>query len=446
MQSIIQLFLDPVFQAPTIAGILMCISSGLVGVIVLLRKKVLLGEALSHAAYPGVVLAAWAGAFFFSSMQEFFPVLFLASAFVTAFLGLWAIELLERKLSIRNDAALCFVLSVFFGLGVLFASRLQITYPLSYQAAQIFLYGQAATLVNVHIVVYSILMLLTVAALAIFYRQIASVIFDRSFAKSIGIQVSLVDALLFILLILAIVIGIRSVGVVLMVGMLVAPSVAARQWTERFSVMLVLSGLFGGISGFLGNYFSIQIPQWAMEQGWNWRFSLPTGPMILLSASCIAGISLLFAPGRGIFARSRRIFAFRLQCFVENLLKHCWKQGEGKTVCIGHFDTGSLISRLQMRLAIWHLIRQGWMQRRGKGCFVLTQDGKCKAEKIVRLHRLWEVYLVHLGHKVEKVHRSAEEMEHILTPELEKELTDLLKDPSYDPHEQPIPRRKEFLT
>ena len=446
MRSIIQLFLDPVLQAPTIASILMCISSGLIGVIVLLRKKVLLGEALSHAAYPGVVLAAWGGAFFFSSMQESLPIIILISAFVTACLGLWMIELLERRLSIKNDAALCFVLSVFFGLGVLFASRLQITYPLWYQAAQVFLYGQAATLIDVHVLVYSILMLLTIAALVIFYRQIASVIFDRSFAKSIGIQVSLIDLLLFFLLILAIVIGIRSVGVVLMVGMLVAPAVAARQWTERFSIMLLLAGLFGGVSGFLGNYCSAQIPEWGHLQGWDWKFSLPTGPMILLSASCIAAFSLLFAPGRGIVARWRRIFAFRLQCFVENLLKHCWKQGEGKVVCLDHFDKGSMISRLQLRLAVWHLIRQGWMQRRGRRCFILTQDGKLRAERIVRLHRLWEVYLVHLGHKVEKVHRSAEEMEHILTPQLEKELTDLLEDPSYDPHKQPIPRHKEFLS
>ena len=445
MTSIFQSFTDPVLQAPTIGSMLMCLASALIGVIVFLRKKALLGEALSHAAYPGVVISAWAVAAIFPASQDLMPVAILIGAFATALLGLWLIDRLERRFLIKNDAALCFVLSVFFGVGVLIASRLQVTHALWYKTIQIFLYGQAATLTDVHIIIYSVLACVTVAILLLLYRQIEMVIFDRPFSKCVGVKVSLIEILLFVLLVLAIVIGIRSVGVVLMAGMLIAPAVAARQLTDRLSMMLILAGLFGGISGFLGNYLSVEIPHWGQRQGWDWRFSLPTGPMILLSASSISVLALLFAPEKGVVSRCWRIAAFRMQCLGENLLKYFWKKGENTLVSAKELQNWHALASWKVKLLVWNLKRQGWVERRAAGGFVLTRDGWLRGERIVRLHRLWEVYLVHLGQRIEKVHRSAEEMEHIITPELEKELIELLQDPHHDPHQQPIPRPKEFL-
>jgi len=438
-----EFFTNPVFQASTIGSMLMCLASALIGVVVFLRKRSLLGEALSHAAYPGVVIGVLIVAVFFSSIDGVMPIAILLGASTTAFLGLWTIDRLERSFSIKSDAALCLVLSVFFGVGVLIASRLQTTHALWYKTIQIFLYGQAATLTNMHILIYAILAAMVIAILILLYRQIEMVIFDRSFAKCVGVKIHLVDSLLFLLLILAIVIGIRSVGVVLMAGMLIAPAITARQMTNRLSVMFPLAGIVGGISGFLGNYLSIQIPHWGQERGLDWKFSLPTGPMILLSASFLSVLALLFAPDRGIFSRSLRIVAFQMQCLGENCLKHLWKEGKEGRVSIKDLAKRHLLKGWQARCLLWNLQRQGWVEKRGGGYFALTQEGWLKGERIIRLHRLWEVYLVYLGQGVEKVHRSAEKMEHILTPELEKELTELLKDPRRDPHQQPIPRPEE---
>ena len=445
MTTIFQSFTDPILQAPTIGCMLMCLASALVGVIVFLRKRALLGEALSHAAYPGVVLSVLVVAVFFPTFHQVIPVAILAGASATAFLGLWAIDRLESRFHIKSDAALCLVLSVFFGAGVLVASRIQVTHALWYKTVQIFLYGQAATLTDVHIVLYTTLAVATSAMMVLFYRQMEMTIFDRSFAKCVGVRVQVVETLLFVLLVLAIVIGIRSVGVVLMAGMLIAPAVAARQLTNRFSTMLVLAALFGASSGFLGNYLSVQIPQWGQERGWGWRFSLPTGPMILLTASLISMLALLFAPERGVVSRTWRIATFRMQCLAENLIKHFWKQGENRVISLHELSKWCALGTCQLRFLLWNLWRQGWIERKGKGRFALTRDGWAKGERIVRLHRLWEAYLVHLGQGVEKVHRSAEEMEHILTPALEKELTELLQDPRHDPHDQPIPRPKRWL-
>lgn len=433
-------FTDPVLQAPTIGSMLMCLSSAFVGVIVFLKKRSLLGEALSHATYPGVVLSVLFMATFFPLASDEVAIAILVGAFLTCFLGLLLIEVLENKFRVKNDAALCFVLSVFFGVGVLVASRIQFTHALWYKTVQIFLYGQAATMTDIHVILYAVLALLLSIALFFLYRQIQMAIFDKDFSKTVGLPARFIDNLLFFLLVLAIVIGIRSVGVVLMAGMLIAPAIAARQLTHRLWAVFIYAGAIGALSGFLGNYFSVEIPKWSLHRD----FSLPTGPMILLSASAICFLSLLFAPRNGLFSRLIRIVFFRQQRMEDNLLKYLWRHEKTGGISRHEIQKWQPLPFLQMRLVIWSLKTQKWIEETKTHAIVLTKDGKVRAMRIVRLHRLWEAYLVSLGQGVEKVHASAEEMEHIITPELEKELKEILGDPKKDPHAQPIPPEVEL--
>ena len=166
--------------------------------------------------------------------------------------------------------------------------------------------------------------------------------------------------------------------------------------------------------------------------------------MILLSASTICAISLLFAPRNGLLTRLVRIVRFRKQCMEDNLLKYLWRHEDRGDVSFTEIKRWQSLPFLQMRFLIWRLEGQGWIEQIGSD-IKLTKEGKSRAAYIVRLHRLWEAYLVFLGQGVEKVHRSAEEMEHIITPELEKELADLLGDPKRDPHAQPIPSKEDNL-
>lgn len=433
-------FTDPVLQAPTLASMLMCLSSALIGVIVFLRKRSLLGEALCHATYPGVVLSALVCSFFFSLSSDSMIFAILTGAFLTVLLGLFVIERLEERFRVRADTALCFVIALFFGVGVLLASRIQFTHVLWYKAVQLFLYGQAATMVDVHVVIYGVLALLMVLILALFFYPIRMVIFDKNFSKSMGVSCRLIEGLLSTLLALAIVIGIRSVGVVLMSGMLIAPAVAARQLSHRLRSVFLYAASIGAISGFLGNYFSLEIPYW-VGGGRKETFSLPTGPMILLSSVTICVGALLFAPQNGLLSRLFRIMRFKRRCQEENVLKYLWKQNvEDRVICRAQH-----ISYLSFKCLLKRLKAQGWIERGEDGLVYLTRDGHLKSSRIVRLHRLWEAYLVSLGQGIEKVHRSAEEMEHIITPELEKKLSDLLGDPRKDPHAQPIPAKDDTL-
>lgn len=426
--SALEFFTDPILRAPTWGTLLMCIASSLMGVFVLLKKRSLLTEALSHASYPGIVAAVLVFALLFPQREEwiFFPV--FLGALISSFAALKAIEWLEEKKKVPSDAALCFILSLFFGIGIVFASGMQAHSPKWVQRVQMFLFGQAATMTDIHIFLYGSLACLISLFLYASFRPLQALLFDRSFAASLGIRIRFFERIVFWLLLFSLVIGMRSVGVILMSGMAIAPAVAARQFSDRLQVVFCLAALFGALSGLLGNILSVGLS--------GEKFSLPTGPMIVLVGTGGALFSLAFAPKRGLFFRLFRIMRFRMRCIEENILKGIWKKGPRSFRELKKAHRMGLLAYLLFRMQ-----REGWL-RRNRGLFELTEDGRQKAATIVRLHRLWELYLTEqLGQEVEKVHRNAEEMEHILTPDLEERLTRILSNPRRDPHQQPIPDR-----
>lgn len=434
-------FTDPVLRAPTIGCMLMCMAAALVGVIIFLKKESLIGESLSHAAYPGVILGVIVAGFVGLEDDEGFSIaiLVMIGAFVSAVIGLWSVGTLVRRLKVKSDSALCFVLASFFGIGLTLASQVQFSYSSLYRQAQVYLYGQAATMTDIHIVIYGVLSSAIVLVISIYYKEILAISFDAEYAKSLGINTRYIDGMIFFLVALAVVIGIRSVGVVLMSAMLIAPAAAARQYTDKLYKIFVLAALFGLLSGFLGNYYSGEMSKWLSNAYPGTRVALPTGPVIVVVASLICLLSLMLAPKKGLFLRLIRIFLFRFRCMCENLLKAIWRLGPDKDVAFDEIAKYQSASSLYLRCVLQHLVHQGWVRNVPNG-YRLTTEGVQWAARIVRLHRLWEVYLVdYLGVDVERVHRSAEEMEHIITPHLEAELTLLLHDPKLDPHHQPIP-------
>lgn len=427
-------FTDPVLRAPTIGCMLMCLSAALVGVITFLRKQSLLGESLSHAAYPGVIIGAFVAGITALTGDAAIVLSMMIGASLTALIGLWAIKLLEERFSIRSDSALCFVLSAFFGIGLTLASRMQFRFSALYKQSLTYLYGQAATMTDIHILIYGLFALLIIVILLLLYKELKVITFDRDFAISLGIQTHWIDTTLFVLIVLAVVIGIRSVGVVLMSAMLIAPAAAARQYTHRLSIMLILSGTFGLVSGYFGNVLSVQATR-------HFDIGLPTGPMIVLVATAICLFSLLLAPERGLLMRYSRAVRFRYRCLCENILKAIWRISPCGEVPFEQIAACQTLNRFSLKIVLRYLKMMGWLTHPTKTTYQLTKAGCDRAAHIVRLHRLWEVYLAdYLGVGAERVHANAEEIEHILTPEIEKELIILLKNPQKDPHQQPIPQ------
>ncbi|WP_420421246.1 iron chelate uptake ABC transporter family permease subunit [Simkania sp.] len=432
-----QFFTDPILRVPTLGAMLMCLASSLIGVLAFVRRRSLLGEALVHATYPGVVVGILLASVFFqpSNPLAFFCVLF--GAFLFAWLGLFCIGKLEKKLRLHPDAALCLVLSLFLGLGVTLASRVQMTHPVWYQQIQVFLFGQAATMGDQHIGIYALLSVCIMSFVIFRFRQIELMQFDREFMQSLGIPMKGCHILTSFLLILALVIGIRSVGVVLMSGMLIAPAAFARQWTERLGKMFIISGVVGTLSGFLGVYLSVKLPLLIDPEH---PLSLPTGPIILLVAVMLTFLSLLFSPKRGWVSRALRIRSFRQQRQVDHVLKALWKRG---TLSFKDLQHEMGVSNFSLSYLLYLIRKEGWAE--GSRVVTLTHEGKRRGARLVRLHRLWELYLTsELKVCEDRVHFSAEEMEHILTPEIEESLTRVLKNPTQDPHHQPIPTREEI--
>ncbi len=413
-------FTDPLLRGPLIASMLMCLTSALIGTVVFVRRHTLIGETLAHASYPGALIGALIATTFFKEHIE--PLLLIGGA-CSAWLGLKCTYALEKRLFVNKDASLCFILVSFFGIGLLIVSRVQILQPTTYKTMHSFLYGQVATMTDFHILIYALFASITLGLITLFYRPIQWTCFDPGFVTSIGKNTAFVHTIISFLLICNIAMGIRCTGIILMSGMLIAPPLAARQWTHRLSTLFFLSATFGALSGYLGTLLS-----WNMSQK-----ILPTGPMILLVASTLALIALLFSPKKGLLLQAIRIALFKDRCKIENLLKLMWKQREEPNT-----------TATPSRLLLWRLKKEGFIFKNKNGSYHLTEEGMHRAERIVRLHRLWESYLVHLGQKPDSVHPHAEHMEHILTPHIETELTTLLDHPDADPHKQPIPTKRSL--
>ncbi len=427
-------FTDAVLRAPTLGSMFIGAMAALIGVTVVLRKESLVGEALSHAAYPGVM----AGVIFWGLGSLYnegaIQIMLLTGAFITSFIAYLLIGRLERIFNIPSDSALCLILSSFFGIGVFFASIIQFQFSSLYNQAQTYIFGQSATLTDFQMSLFFILLLVIAGLISFFYRKIKIYLFDASYAETLGIKTHAIEMLLFFLTTLALVAGIRAVGVVLMSALMIAPALSARELTNHLGRMYAIAALLGALYAFGGVVLSNEL---SIRLSSDDRFSMPTGPTIVLVAAFITGLILLFNPKRGLVFRAIRTVHFKTQTLYENILKTCLQLDKPIDICELHdyLHTHSL----RLRWSIKRLVNEGWLKEI-EGRYYLTEEGRIKAKRIQRLHRLWEVYLVdYVGINKERVHKSAEEMEHLINPELEKELTKLLKDPKVDPHEKPIP-------
>lgn len=416
--SLLKYFADPVLRGPMGGTIFLCLTLSLVGIFVFFQKRSLVGEMLSHAAYPGVIL----GLLFFGCSEMTESVLFFAlgACLIALFLMRW----LMTKVS--QDLALTFTLSAFFGFGILLLSLLQFSCGYLGRLAESFFFGQAATMGDAQVRNYGLLALVVVAFITLFYKELKILLFDETFAKTLGIRSKIFNGILFFFTLVALVAGIRSVGVVLISAILVAPTIAARQLVNKFFHLLWLAPLFGVISAFLGNILSFELSSLYSTEG-N-RLVIPTGPAIVLVASLIALLSIFFAPKRGIVSIALRLNKFKKKRQLEDVLKYLYRHPDASKL-----EVENLFSYIPKKTQYILAQPTGYQ---------LTEEGKTVAQNIVRLHRLWEVYLVRfMGKGVQEVHEDAEEMEHILTPEMELKLTKLLDDPKVDPHQQPIPPR-----
>lgn len=263
---------------------LLGLASGLSGTFAVLRKESLIGDGLAHAALPGVVLA-----FLLTGIKDM--EVLLLGALLSSIIAAACISVTTKYTKIHFDAALATWLSAFFGLGMVLLTYVQGQNNAAQAGLSKFIFGQAATMLFRDVVASSVVALLIIVTVLLYWKELKLIAFDMEYAKTLQIPVEFIQFLYRTMLMLTIIIGIQSVGAILMSSLLIAPAVGARQWTNKLGIMSVLASAFGAISCVIGVYLSASIPK------------MPTGPAIIVVLSLIVLMSLLIAPNRGIVWR-----------------------------------------------------------------------------------------------------------------------------------------------
>lgn len=338
------------------------IVSGTLGSFAVLRQRSLLGDSMSHAALPGIALA-----FIITGSKA--PFILLIGAALAGWLGTWIILLITGKTSIPEDGAQGIVLSVFFGFGLVLLSKIQRMPTAAKAGLDRFLFGQAATLMTEDVIAMTVVGALAVVLMIIFWKEFKILSFDPDYTSSQGFPARRLEYLLTFLIVAAVVIGLQTVGVVLMSAMVVAPAASARQWTNRLETMVILSGIFGALAGITGALFSSIVPK------------LPTGPAIVLALGAISGLSLLIAPGRGLISRvllrrkNRRTYA------ADKILEGLWKLALDHD----HFDHPHSLKTLRVLVperprsvdgGLEALQERGLVSKDEQGRYALTTTGR----------------------------------------------------------------------
>lgn len=371
------LWMDYTLQTVLLGSIILGAISGMLGAIAVLRRQSLLGDALSHAALPGIALA-------FLLTGSLHPLVLLGGAAIAGWVATYVVSTLSAHRRLTYDSGLGIVLASFFGLGLMLLVVAQRRPAQGQAGLTTFLFGQAATLVRDDVVVIGAVALIILLCLLVGWNRFKLLAFDHTFGVTLGLSMRRTELLFTSLLTLAIVIGLQAVGVVLMSALLIAPGAAARQWTERFGPMLSLSALFGGMAGGAGAYVS------------SWSTKLPTGPVIVLVAGLVVIVSMLFAPNRGIIlkmlqriARRRRL---RQQSVLLNLYalsqQHEAYSDPGHEYQVVRIMTG-IIGGTRHNLRV--LEERGLVRQLTGSRWAITPLGKERAEQL--LHELQDGHI-----------------------------------------------------
>jgi manganese/zinc/iron transport system permease protein len=414
---------------------LLGLASGIIGSFLFLRKRALMGDAASHATLPGIAIA-FLLMVQFGGDGKYFPGLLLGG-FIAGLVGVGFILFIRHTSRIKEDAALGIVLSVFFGLGMALNSVAQHTATGNAAGLSSFIYGNTASMLVSDAMLIGGIALLVALICGLVFKELSILCFDQDFAGAQGWPVLGLDALIMGLSVVVIIIGLQAVGLILMVALLIIPPAAARFWTHYLKRMVLISALIGAFSGLAGALISAMAP------------NLPAGAIIVLVASSIFMVSLLFGREGGAVHRFIGQRRLEKQIAREHLLRALYEWADQDR------GPGMTMERV-LKARAW---RAGDLQRvlrsaeSGELIFIdsegrvqLTRLGNTEAHRLVRNHRLWELYLVNYAAIAPShVDRTADQLEHVLAPTMVEELEGLLAESYPDlvmpdsPHQLELP-------
>lgn len=405
---------------------LLGLAAGTVGSFTLLRKRALMGDALSHATLPGIGLA-----FVIATQLGYdgktLPVL-LSGAAVTGMIGVAGIVCIRSLTRLSEDTALGVVLSVFFGAGVAVLGVIQQMDTGHSAGLESFIYGKTASMLPSDAWLIGGTGLVSCVVCMLTFKELKLLCFDDGFAGSEGYSVTLLDSILMMLVVVVTIVGLQAVGLILVIALLVTPAAAARFWTQHLTRMVLLASGLGAISGMLGSATSALFPQ------------LPSGAMIVLVATALFLVSMMAGPARGVLPRWQR--RRRLNATVDRqhvlrglfeLLETNGYQGPESGNAIPTVDFNDLFqlrswTKRRLRKELRRVEELGLLVQLAGQQLRVTNTGYHEAARLTHQHRLWEMYLItHAEIATTQVDRAADAIEHVLKPEMIDRLERLLQ-------------------
>jgi manganese transport system permease protein len=411
--SLYELIVGPLqytfMQRALIAAVLVGLVCGVLGCFIVLRRMALIGDALSHAVLPGAAIAFMLGA------TDFFVGAAIAGIITAVLIG-WV----TNNSRVKEDAAIGVVFTGAFALGIVLITLIQS------RSVDLFhmLFGNVLGVDDRHLWITAAIAVIVLLTIALLYKELLLHAFDSIMAAATGLPVRGLHYLVMLLLSLTVVASLQTVGLVLVVAMLITPASTAYLLTDRFPRMLGLSATVGVVSAVAGLYGSYY---------WN----VSSGATIVLVATLLFFLALLFGPKRGLVLRWVRARRAASRTDLEDALKHAY----GLNIAGGRGAEAVLSKRMGMPVhaaerQLGRLRRLGWVEGDS-----LTVEGEQRGETLLRAHRLWERYLVDEGVvSSDDAHGEAERLEHIAPQTMTVELDRALGTPQTDPHGQPIPR------
>lgn len=410
-------------------------SSGLAGSFLLLRKRSLMSDTLSHACLPGIglmfIVVTLSG-----GVGKSLPLLLLGAT-ISGALGVLMVTFIRNTTRIKDDAAMGIVLSVFFGLGVVMLSLIQ-TMGGSAAGLESFIYGKTASMVQQDLDLLWWTGGGCLILCAAFQKEFSLICFDEEFAKALAWPVHALDALMMGLVVAVTVVGMQAVGLILIIAFMIIPAAAARFWTEKYQRMWMLAGIIGALSGWIGSSMSALLPR------------LPAGAIIVLVSGIVFVFSMFFGGARGVLKIKRHQHRMRRRIGRQHLMRAVFEIQEAdplpgnSPVSVSELLQKRSWNRKHLQRLVSLALKEDHIESVEGDRLQLSESGYAEASRYTRNHRLWELYLIRFADVAARhVDRDADRVEHVLGPDLVRQLEEEL-DPTY--HGISLPESPHLLS
>lgn len=420
MESLIEVFQHAYAIRALIASAMVGVMCGVLGCFIVLKNMSLIGDALSHAILPGVVVGFLVAG---HSIMGFFT-----GSVIAGLLAAVLITWIQRNVKTQEDAAIGIVFTSMFAAGVMGISWLTRQEGVHLDLKD-FLFGNVLGISDQDLWMTFLVLAFTLVCVVAFYRYFFITTFESVIAQTIGISTGTMHYFLMLLLSFAVVASLQSVGVILVVAMLITPASTAYLLTYKLKKMVWIAGLTGLISTTLGLLLAI-------------IFETTPGPAMTVTATGLYLLAVFFSPKRGLVSRYMKKRNKQIKILREDILKQAVRQQEHEEINLARIGRKLGIPVTRVKRVARRMVRSGEFIREN-GHLTLTNYGTEQGYALVRAHRLWETYLVQkMGLSLDQIHEDAEKYEHILTEELVEEVAHTLGNPQEDPHGSPIPQKK----